>query len=710
MKEVANKSLDELDLIAALLSDAQTLHSEVFSPRAAKLTIRKVRKRVAREGLGFLTKTLPRLGKAFDYALSGEASLDATKLAFKSQPDSQLPMFMGELFRCIFSLDGRLLPTPCVKCIKTIRQILYLFYKYELPYDPEVEEEVVTAFEKAEVDLEALKAPLEKLLQCSDEGRLCDGACLPTQNEETRTGLREGMRCHDVPTVKTLANLPIGSRSRRKCLCNEKTVGTLVYRARLALQKAFSSFDVTDEFPFASPRNTPSKEWAWDHYDRIISSAFDPYDIWPRHGPGAVSTKEQLWEKYQWTRISSRISQHYPIDKYFFVNLDHVCDRQQELSALSSEDAFARVCLVPKDSRGPRLISCEPVDFQWVQQGLGRAIVDHVERSRITRYNVHFTNQQPNQCGALLGSITGKYATLDLKEASDRISCSLVRLLFPKHISDVLMSCRTTGTELPNGKILPLQKFAPMGSALCFPVLALTIWAILTAGAPDADTRESILVYGDDVIVPTAYAECAMRNLELFGLVINRNKSYVKGFFRESCGVDAYLGTNVTPVRLRTVWTHHPSPESYASWVAYANSMFIRRYYGTYDYIVRALTQLYGAVPETDKSFETCISLPAVPEGHRSTTRFYRPLQKGQRYIWDVRSRAIKKKIDGWSMLLRYFVEHGDQSSSSSANDTSQMRCDPLSQIFKIEDLQAASTSVGQYTKRRASMLVRCWR
>lgn len=89
---VDNKSLDPyIQIIATLLSDVQTLHSSVFTPRALRLTTQKVESRYAREGLSFLTKTLPLLGKAFDRALTGEVPLDAEGWKLCSHPNSKLP-------------------------------------------------------------------------------------------------------------------------------------------------------------------------------------------------------------------------------------------------------------------------------------------------------------------------------------------------------------------------------------------------------------------------------------------------------------------------------------------------------------------------------------------------------------------------------------------------------------------------------------------
>lgn len=596
---VDNKSLDLYkQVIATLLSDVQTSHSNVFTPRALRLTQKKVSARFAREGMSFLSKTLPRLGKAFDKALLGEVPLDAKGWALCASPNSKLPKFLGELFQCIFSHDGWVLPTPCVKCIKHVRQVLYLFYKLELPYAPEDEAKVISLFEKTEDDITSYNETL---------GRIADGL---DSSREYLYGIN-----------------PVEARS-------------VIRKARVRLARVFSSFD--------------------------------PKDILPRHGPGAVSTKEQLWGKYRFSRINPRIERTYPFDAYFCASLGHVCDSYKMFNNLVEVESSAKVILVPKDSRGPRLISCEPLEFQWVQQGLGSAIVRRVESHRLTRYNIHFTDQQPNQLGALLGSRDGRYATLDLKEASDRVTVGLVRLLFPEPLREALLNSRSQATTLPDGRVLKLQKFAPMGSALCFPIMALTIWAILSAAERDADARKSILVYGDDVVVKAEKSANAIKWLEAFGLLVNRDKSCTSGFFRESCGTDAYRGIDVTPVRIRTTWASHPSPKVYSSYIAYANSFYKLGHYKTYDLLVEYLTNLYREIPEDD-GFITAPSLVVTPELNKPRrTRTNVALQKRETLVWDVVAPPLRKEIDGWSMLLRYFSEAGRSRSPQEAFHTSR--------------------------------------
>jgi hypothetical protein len=600
----STKSLDELELIATLLSDVQTSHRGVFSTRALRLTLKKLESRTRHEGISFLTKTLPRLGKALDKALCLVEPLNAVKCGFKPAQDSTVPKFLGELFQQVLTNDGWPLQAPCANCVRSIRLICYLFYKYELPYSHEQQSEVVKQFERTE-----------------DECR---------QFAEDHHGLRE---CLDNNTLGNPGCKACFGAYRATCTTAKKQ--GIIQEARKTLTRLFCNFD--------------------------------PMDVYPRHGPGAVATRQRFQEKYQWTNVSKDLTDVYPFDAFFCASQGHVCDSYESFDSITEKSLPARVVLVPKDSRGPRLISCEPVDYQWIQQGLGRAIVEHVEKHEMTCHNVFFTDQVPNQIGALYGSRNGKYATLDLKEASDRVTLELVRTLFPEHLYKCLVAARSCSTILPDGRELPLTKFAPMGSCLCFPVLALVVWVLLDSSMKDADARESIHVYGDDVIVPTAQAEDAISTLSMFGLKVNTDKSCTKGSFRESCGMDAFNGTNVTPVRLRTVWSSSRSPHVYSSWIAYANSFFDRQCYGTYNYIVDALVAVYRYIPDESVVHNTAPCLRKAPTPlcfFRSRTNT--SLQKREYLVWVPTAQSRRYRMTGWERLLRFFAEVGNSRNSHS--------------------------------------------
>lgn len=614
-------------VIAALLRDVQNVHGSVFNTTNVEYDQDWLRSRFLAEGMGFLTKTLPRLGKSLDKALAGSATFDASELGMETKSGSRLPVFLGALFERILTQDGALLEQPCAQCVGSLRDLSYCFYKYELPYTDEQEQQVIKQFKETEDDLSAL----HPVFQTLEHGVAAS--------------------CFD----------------RRRSINKDSTAVEVARTAKILLARVFSGFD--------------------------------PLNIHPKHGPGAVATRQRLWGKYLWTNVAAKITDVYPLDAFFCASQGHVCDCYQQFSTVGSAELPAQVILVPKDSRGPRLISKEPVDQQWVQQGLGDAIVEWVEAHPLTRDSIHFTCQEFNRIGAYQGSWMRKYSTLDLKEASDRVSLDLVRLLFPSHVYTYLEACRSSSTVLPNGEVLKLKKFAPMGSCLCFPVMALTIWAILAAAAPDANTRDSILVYGDDVIVPTAYAENAIERLESFGLKVNRDKSCTAGLFRESCGMDAFNGVDVTPVRIRTVWSSLPRADVYESWIAYANSFFDKQYLLTYDYIVGLLQSIYGPIPDESMHL-ACPSLRLVPESAKpERRRINKALQRVEWLVRTCRASSIRREIDGWSMLLRFFAEATHDRPLSTRDVDSDEELSRRARIGQITG--RAPFSVCSYTDRK---------
>jgi hypothetical protein len=559
--------------------------------------------RFKREGSGFFTKTLPRFGKAIDSALLGQNPLAVNR--FRKEPNTQIPMLFGNLLRRVFDLNGRVLPTPCVDSIRTLRQICYLFYKYELPYDRKLEQSSIDKFVETEKDV------------------------------------REDVKfLGDCYHVDRNANHP---RSAQDYTWAQEAIAHL-NRARIEVHNLFAGLDLSC--------------------------------IVPRHGPGVVSTMEKYAEKYVFKRINPRAQEVFPFDKHMFLNESHLCDELFKVEQANVTESSAKVTLVPKDSRGPRIISCEPLENQWLQQGIMRAMVSWIERHPLTRDSVRFTDQEPNRMAALAGSYHGELATLDLKEASDRVSCWLVEQLFPEPILTALMSTRSLHTVLPDGTRLKLAKFAPMGSACCFPVLATCVWALLRSGKSGSDGR-TVLVYGDDVIVETAYADTAIEELETFGLHVNRDKSCTSGLFRESCGMDAYNGEDVTPVRLRTVWSSAPRAEHYASWIAYANSMYARGYQSAATYVAERMQAVYGPIPQAEEygqarvskrdGFVTLIQpepirIPMFTFDTLLNPMILERVNAGRQAV-DVRVRIIApqkykvKNQSGWVSLMRYFTE-----------------------------------------------------
>jgi len=186
-------------------------------------------------------------------------------------------------------------------------------------------------------------------------------------------------------------------------------------------------------------------------------------------------------------------------------------------------------------------------------------MVDRIETHPLTSGFVNFTDQSINRDFAQGSSIDREWSTLDLKDASDMNSLTLFNLIFGSTLlGEDLLLARTPATRLPDGRLITMKKFAPMGSAVCFPVMAISIYLLVVAslhstGLSLEEARSSILVYGDDIVVRTKYFNLTSAILTHYGFVVNTTKSFSRGHFRESCGGDFYKGANVTPTRLRKI-------------------------------------------------------------------------------------------------------------------------------------------------------------
>jgi len=407
---------------------------------------------------------------------------------------------------------------------------------------------------------------------------------------------------------------------------------------------------------------------------RRFLAGVNPLDIFPRHGSGSSACGVVPHRRYESFRYIERLAHVFDYDKYFFYNPTHLVDEVSKLLEAVVADPPAKAVLVPKDSRGPRLISEEPREFMYIQQGLMKLLYDTVGRDPRVAGQIGFTDQTRNQRLAQQGSLTGDYATLDLKEASDRVSMELVNYLFPETWVAAFRASRSLSTVLPDGDVVTFHKFAPMGSAVCFPVESICFWAIslaacgVTNGAyrypRDFNHRPLIVsVFGDDIIVPTEHAPKVMSALEDVGLVVNVGKSFLDGPFRESCGGDYFNGNRVVPVRCKAIPTRDDMPSAFRTVEVFNNLI---REYG-YERIGLSLEHLFA---ETF-GFPVPVSSRYREDDMEKTTRGlyligrYTDVAQHYKRRWNSKLSVIEYRIPcmsarqftvgltGWSLLLR---------------------------------------------------------
>jgi hypothetical protein len=309
----------------------------------------------------------------------------------------------------------------------------------------------------------------------------------------------------------------------------------------------------------------------------LVVSREDLRHVTPSHGPGAVFPPRKPSEKSR-ADVYASIDAYYPYYPYMNCLLDLGAD---DLRAARQpiEQIQCKLTAVPKDSRGPRLISVHPAEAVWIQQGQRRLLERCINNHPLTRGRINFDDQSVNGNLALQASLTREYCTLDLKEASDRIGLSLTNYLFG-YLSKLLNSTRATHCVVRNRPLFELQMFAPMGNALTFPVESLVFWSLVRAGirTRHGENCDDVYVFGDDIVFPTRYYDGAIWGLVQAGLLPNEGKTFRKGFFRESCGVDAYRGKDVTPHRVRVMGIN-----SYSDCVSLCSLAKELRIHGGYD-------------------------------------------------------------------------------------------------------------------------------
>lgn len=289
-------------------------------------------------------------------------------------------------------------------------------------------------------------------------------------------------------------------------------------------------------------------------------------ELLPKHGPGAVADGLTSNGKYQsrtWTR---RLEEYFPSSEYLIPNHSFVDELDQVNILEPGAEMPVKVISVPKTLKTPRIIAIEPTCMQYTQQALLRCFLSAYGRDNLLPKLIGFDDQLPNQELARQGSADGRTATLDLSDASDRVSNQLVRIMFDRwpHLGKAIDSTRSRRAEVPGFGVIRLSKYASMGSALCFPVEAMVFTTLIFLGIQKSlnkpltrkDIRsfaDQVRVYGDDLIVPVDCVSTIVQTLEHFGARVGLDKSFWTGRFRESCGKEYFNGADVSIVRVRQV-------------------------------------------------------------------------------------------------------------------------------------------------------------
>jgi hypothetical protein len=207
--------------------------------------------------------------------------------------------------------------------------------------------------------------------------------------------------------------------------------------------------------------------------------------------------------------------------------------------------------VVPKDAIVDRFIAVEPLLNAMAQQGIAAMLEPYLRRWQIYLEN-QYRNKELARRASILGFSPDGWATIDLSSASDTIVYELVHYLMPKGWFELLNKARTTGVVINGQEVPGYSSFCTMGNAFTFPLQCLIFGALTRACMKLTNCMpKEYRVYGDDIIAPIPASAVILQVLRFCGFVPNIEKTFVTGFFRESCGGDYLDGKDVRPVFIR---------------------------------------------------------------------------------------------------------------------------------------------------------------
>lgn len=574
----------------------------------------RVSRLVATRGLRSVTVDLPAYGKHFDACLDAGRLIPSNIPGFGCKGGSSHP-FLGGLISRVFARDGVLREDYCPDSIFFLRQVLYAAKKPKFDCK---ESATYAAFSRYQAVEASLRPP----------------------TLDWANGYFDGDRVRDL---------------------NINDHGLSTGQAEL-----FFELGITDHLADVVHRvaDCVSSSLGW----------FDPTEWRPKHGPGAVADRLPVkgW-KYNFPSWSARLESVFPAADMATVNYLTWLDKDVSGSGFVDIEVPSVVLPVPKSQKTPRLIAKEPVSTMWCQQAVWNFLENQVAKTPLVE-SIHFRDQSFNSAAALKASKTRSHWTVDLSDASDRVSLWLVERLFRRNLTllAALQASRSMYCYVPTRDgydLLRLKKFAPQGSASTFPLQTIVFTILAVASVLSVRGWEpnvvnirraskEVLVFGDDSIVPEDSGRQYVELLTYCGLSVNKSKTYHLGNFRESCGTEAFDGWDVTPAYL-TQPMIKPNPESVTATVECSNNFYLKGLWHTAEAVLRTvpryiLNELPVVRTDVGASFglvshQGFMATPNKrwnPLLHRYEMRTFCPIGQDQR-----------SHVGGSGHLLQYFTE-----------------------------------------------------
>lgn len=391
----------------------------------------------------------------------------------------------------------------------------------------------------------------------------------------------------------------------------------------------------------------------------------DPRELHPKHGPGSVA--EPVTSNQKWNEVLRSLTS---IKDYGFELFSKLLPDVSNQGVDSPNSSCARLVTVPKDSTSRRTITIEPCRNQFIQQGFNTILRDHIKKDPVLRWCLALNDQRENQKLALIGSLTDVWATIDLSSASDLLTNKLVRQVFEGKDSFLEYLFDSRSSHVLEGKSpRELEKYAGMGNATTFPVQSIVFAVLAICAILDAENKslrrgsvvraaKRVRVYGDDIIVPSKHAHKVVSWLTMAGLRVNAKKSFLHGRFKESCGVDAFMGVEVTPMYVR----HLPAniskrdPNIIAHFVELSNQAWMRGHYEFANLCQSYVEKALGSRLPLTRKDSGGLGLHSRIDSYEFQ-KWDSQLHKPKLKAWTLIPIYRKDRLDGYGALLKFFVQ-----------------------------------------------------
>jgi hypothetical protein len=597
----------DLNLYAALFKDIAAWDSGLHS--ALEADLQRLRRIVTTRGIPFIMIDMPEAGRLVDFSLSrGHLSALSLPKTFGKVKSGGSREFLSCLFEQVFDNSGDLFSDVDTTAVYFLRQVLYLAKKVRK--------------------------------ECSDASVLAEVVAFRTTDERLRNPVLDW----DCDTL--------GFPDKRLSFCDG-------YRRSPDL---VSNGD-------ACPR--PLLEIMDRVSARVITqfAQLDWREIEPRHGPGAVADARTGTDKYLFPSWPDKLDGVFPFT--YFAQSREDLHFEVELP-YSLHEPPSRLIAVPKTLKGPRMIASEPIAHQFIQLGLMEWLRHNLPHP--LRTCIDFRDQAVSQRACIEASLREDQATVDLSSASDRLSCWVVERVFQTNPSVLraLHASRTrwlvNSTRLGEPFFIKLKKFAPMGSGVTFPVQSIVYACMAIAAVLYEDgltvssnsinrTARKLRVFGDDIIMPSRAVHSLALLMAHCELKVNAWKTHYEGRFRESCGMDAYNGVDVTPLYLRDLGLEDTA-EGLASWVDVSNNAYSKGLWALSDYLVSQIPPPIRKLIPISKEDLGCLTLrtfQTIPPTGK--TRFHSHLHRMEVLGLSLEVKSDRRQRESHQSLLQYFVE-----------------------------------------------------